>query len=84
MTYQVERVRLINVHNFVDETVELRGGGHLFLLGDNGSGKTTVLDAIHDVLAGGELEWNASSNNSGRTPAPAASNISLASASTSR
>lgn len=59
MTYQLERVRLINVHNFVDETVALRDGGHLFLLGDNGSGKTTVLDAIHDVLAGGELEWNA-------------------------
>ncbi len=66
MTYQVERVRLINVHNFVDETVELRGGGHLFLLGDNGSGKTTVLDAIHDVLAGGELEWNAAARLGGR------------------
>jgi len=69
MTMQVRRARLINVHNFVDETVELRDGGHLFLLGDNGSGKTTVLDAIHDVLAGGEVEWNAAARVSGRRDA---------------
>ena len=66
MTYQLRRVRLVNLHNFVDETMELRAGGHLFLLGDNGSGKTTVLDAVHDVLAGGELEWNAAARLGGR------------------
>ncbi|MBK9034599.1 MAG: hypothetical protein IPL61_25580 [Myxococcales bacterium] len=66
MTYQLRRVRLVNLHNFVDETVEVRAGGHLFLLGDNGSGKTTVLDAVHDVLAGGELEWNAAARVGGR------------------
>ena len=66
MTYQLRRVRLVNLHNFVDETIELRAGGHLFLLGDNGSGKTTVLDAVHDVLAGGELEWNAAARLGGR------------------
>ena len=67
IAFRLARVRLINFHNFVDETVELRGGGHLFLLGDNGSGKTTVLDAIHYVLSGGEgIELNAAARLGGR------------------
>ena len=64
--YTLRAVRLINFHNFVDETIEIRDGGHLFLLGDNGSGKTTVLDAVHLVLAGGELELNAAARLGGR------------------
>lgn len=64
--YRLRAVRLVNFHNFVDETVEVRDGGHLFLLGDNGSGKTTVLDAVHLVLAGGELELNAAARLGGR------------------
>jgi hypothetical protein len=64
--YQLRRIRLVNFHNFVDETVEIRDGGHLFLLGDNGSGKTTVLDAVHLVMSGGELELNAAARVGGR------------------
>ncbi len=64
--YQLRSIRLVNFHNFVDETIEIRDGGHLFLLGDNGSGKTTVLDAVHFVLAGGELELNAAARIGGR------------------
>ncbi len=57
--YSIRRLRLINFHNFVDETITIPEGGHLFLLGDNGCGKTTVLDAIHYVLsAGRSMEWN--------------------------
>jgi hypothetical protein len=41
-------------------------GGHLFLLGDNGSGKTTVLDAIHLALTGGDIELNAAARVGGR------------------
>lgn len=60
VSHRIARIRLVNWHNFVDETIEVANGGHLFLLGDNGSGKTTVLDAIHYVLTGGEnLEFNA-------------------------
>jgi energy-coupling factor transporter ATP-binding protein EcfA2 len=56
----------VNWHNFVDETIDVANGGHLFLLGDNGSGKTTVLDAIHYVLTGGEnLEFNAAARVAG-------------------
>lgn len=64
--HRIERIRLVNFHNFVDETIEIRDGGHLFLLGDNGSGKTTVLDAVHYVLSGGELELNAAARIGGR------------------
>ncbi len=64
--YLIHRVRLINFHNFVDETIELRNGGHLFLLGDNASGKTTVLDAIHYALtAGREMELNSAARVAG-------------------
>lgn len=57
--FRIRRIRLVNFHNFQDETIEIGDGGHLFLLGDNGSGKTTVLDAVHYVLtAGSHMEFN--------------------------
>lgn len=65
-TFLITRIRLVNFHNFVDETIDLPDGGHLFLLGDNGCGKTTILDAIHYVLtAGQEMEWNAAARVAG-------------------
>ena len=52
--YSVFAVRLVNFHNINSVTIPLKNGGHLFLMGDNGSGKTTILDAIHYVLSAGE------------------------------
>ena len=64
--YSIKRIRLLNFHNFVNETIDLKDGGHLFLLGDNGCGKTTILDALHYVLtAGKEMEWNSAARLSG-------------------
>ncbi len=64
--YRITKIRLVNFHNFVDETIEVRSGGHLFMLGDNGSGKTTVLDAVHYVLtAGRSMEFNSAARVAG-------------------
>jgi len=63
----INRIKLLNFHNFTNTIIDLNNvGGHLFLMGDNGSGKTTVLDAIHYVLTAGEkLEFNAAARVAG-------------------
>ncbi|MDR2490338.1 MAG: AAA family ATPase [Spirochaetaceae bacterium] len=45
----LERVRLVNWHNFEDTVVEI--GNRCLLAGDNGSGKSTIIDAIQYTLA---------------------------------
>jgi len=45
----LERIRLINWHNFLDTTVEI--GNRCLLAGDNGSGKSTIIDAVQYVIA---------------------------------
>ena len=65
-TYKITAVRLVEFHNLGTTTIEIPEGGHLFLLGDNGSGKTTILDAIHLVLtAGREMELNSAARVAG-------------------
>lgn len=63
--YRIQRIRLVNFHNIQDATIEV--GGHLFLLGDNGSGKTTILDAVQYVLTGGGnlMEFNSAARMAG-------------------
>lgn len=64
--FHVQRIRLINFHNFVDETLPVRK--NLFLIGDNQSGKTTVLDAVHFALSAGvDMEFNAAARFGPRT-----------------
>lgn len=66
VVYPIHRIRLLNFHNFIDETITLEAAGHLFLLGDNGCGKTTILDAVHYVLTAGKgMEWNSAARLSG-------------------
>ncbi|MDR2617950.1 MAG: hypothetical protein LBC62_03670 [Treponema sp.] len=45
----LQRLRLVNWHNFEDTVIEI--GNRCLLAGDNGSGKSTVIDAIQYVLA---------------------------------
>lgn len=65
--YSLKKIRLINFHNFLDETINING--HLFLIGGNGSGKTTVLDAVHFVLSAGKpgiMELNSAARMTGQ------------------
>ena len=45
----LERLRLVNWHNFEDTVIEI--GNRCLLAGDNGSGKSTVIDAIQYLMA---------------------------------
>jgi len=45
----LERVRLVNWHNFTYTVIEI--GNRCLLAGDNGSGKSTIIDAIQYVMA---------------------------------
>jgi DNA repair exonuclease SbcCD ATPase subunit len=45
----LERLRLVNWHNFEDTVIEI--GNRCLLAGDNGSGKSTIIDAIQYTLA---------------------------------
>lgn len=47
---RLKRIRLINWHRFSHHTFEI--DGHLLLIGDNGSGKSTILDALQVGLVG--------------------------------
>jgi len=45
---RMTRVRLVNWHYFADETIEI--GRSTLLAGDNGSGKSTIIDAVQYAL----------------------------------
>jgi energy-coupling factor transporter ATP-binding protein EcfA2 len=61
---QLQAVRLINWYHFADETFRLTGS--CLFLGDNGSGKSTILDAIQLVLVADmtQVRFNKAANES--------------------
>jgi uncharacterized protein YPO0396 len=63
---RLDAVRLVNWYHFVDETLRL--GGSCLFLGDNGSGKSTVLDAIEWALVADEQQasFNKAANEKSR------------------
>ncbi|MCC7385223.1 MAG: hypothetical protein IT384_25470 [Deltaproteobacteria bacterium] len=63
---RLEALRLVQWYHFQDETLPI--GASCLLLGDNGSGKSTILDAIQLALVAdlGEVRFNQAANEKGR------------------
>lgn len=63
----LRRIRLINWHYLVNQTLDLEGS--LYLFGKNESGKSSILDAIQFVLVGDtrRMRFNASAQDEGRS-----------------
>lgn len=60
------KIKLINWHGFYNETIDVDGS--VLVTGENGTGKSTLLDAIYFVLTGGEENFNSAANtNNSRT-----------------
>ena len=65
---RLNRIRLINWYHIADETLDLRGS--TLFMGDNGSGKSTILDAIQFALVAdlSQVRFNHAANeNADRT-----------------
>ncbi|MHC4406752.1 MAG: ATP-binding protein, partial [Planctomycetota bacterium] len=63
--FRLRAIRLVGFHNYADELIQV--DGDLFVVGSNESGKTTILDALHLVLSGGQdFAFNAAAKIAGR------------------
>ena len=54
------KMKLINWHYLTDVTIDLKGS--CLITGDNGTGKSTALDAIQYVLTGGRAKFNSAAH----------------------
>lgn len=51
---KLNRIRLINWQGFFDDTIDIEGS--TLIIGDNGSGKSSLLDALYYILSGGDAK----------------------------
>jgi uncharacterized protein YPO0396 len=56
----LQKIKLINWHFFDDATFDVKG--NVVIFGENGCGKSTIIDAIHYVLSGGDCDFNKAAN----------------------
>ncbi len=61
---QLRKIRLINWHRFTDETIELADA--CLLSGENGAGKSTILDAIQLVVTASKNNFNKAAHEKGK------------------
>ncbi len=60
----LKKVRLINWHRFQDETIEFADS--VLLSGENGAGKSTILDAIQFVITCSKAHFNKAAHEKGK------------------
>ena len=53
-------IKLVNWHAFVDETIKIKNS--VLLSGENGAGKSTILDAIQFILTCSKNNFNKAAN----------------------
>lgn len=64
MKMKLTKIKLINWHLFTNHEIDVKG--NLLITGNNGNGKSTLIDAIFYVLSGGnERNFNVASNVAG-------------------
>ena len=56
----LKKIKLINWHYFINETIPIEG--NTLITGENGAGKSTILDAIQYVLSPGKQKFNFAAN----------------------
>lgn len=61
---KLTKIRLINWHYLSNECIEVKD--NILLTGQNGSGKSTILDAITFILTGGDQNFNLAANEKGK------------------
>ncbi len=55
MKKSLTKIKLINWHGFYDQTIDVKGS--MLVFGENGSGKSSLLDALMFFLTGGEEKF---------------------------
>lgn len=60
----LKKVRLINWHRFQDETIEFAES--VLLSGENGAGKSTILDAVQFVITCSKANFNKAAHEKGK------------------
>lgn len=61
---KITKMKLINWHQFHNQTIEITD--NVMLTGENGTGKSTILDAIQFVLTAGKVKFNSAANDSAK------------------
>lgn len=61
---RLQKIRLINWHRFTNETIEF--GDATLLSGENGAGKSTILDAIQFVITCSKANFNKAAQDKGK------------------
>ncbi len=64
---KLKKIKLINWHYFSNETIEIEG--NTLITGENGAGKSTILDALQFVLAPGKYRFNIAANDGNKRTA---------------